>query len=51
MKCSQPGTLGLEVSVMKAVRSIGRVCQKGIRLYFQWLIKACEQSGDYYQPW
>ncbi len=36
---------------MRRVKSVVRLCGKGIRQYWGWFVKASENMGDYNGPW
>lgn len=36
---------------MKPVRVAMRMCGKGLRAYWGWMLKTGEYMGDYYGPW
>ncbi|MDQ0190852.1 hypothetical protein J2S03_002719 [Alicyclobacillus cycloheptanicus] len=36
---------------MRPVRYVAKLCGKGLRTYWSWMVQAGEQMGDYYGPW
>lgn len=36
---------------MRPVRFVLRLCGKGLRKYWEWMIQVSEAMGDYHGPW